>query len=386
MQRNVWEVWLFAVILMPYGCKNVAPSDEDAGDDANAGADLDVDTDGDADVDSDIDGDADTDTGTDADTDADTDVDTDADADGDSDSDSDSPKETDKGTGEGDSETPSDTGKGSEPPDATDTEEDTDSDNSGDTETASATVDGITDSEQLVDDACLEGYDSDSPALRIRSFVPVQPAGLSGSTFTTPVQEAFDEENIIYLLTLEGLDDPTATLAMGFGAGRSIPANGTYAFTDDPPPSALQVSLSGNGFTSSSSGENIILVFPFTSSTDLGIPVQEMVVTGTFTTRERCSIGEQLTDGPPSTWEAGGQIDGLITVEDAEAVTIQYLSFTFSLCAFLAHGLTGILTGSSSCSGDPASWNTPPDETTTDGDPAWRLIADYAATAVLLER
>ncbi len=358
MRSNAWGLRLFTIALTLFGCKSVSKFEEDAGDDTGEYADSDADTDGDGDMD------ADSDSGSDADTDTDSDIDTDED---------------------GDSDAPSDTEKGSEPPHATDTGQPTDTGDPGETDTASEFQGSATGSEQIVDDACLDGYDSASPALRIRSFVPVQPAGLSGATFTTPVQEALDGETVIYLLAMEGIQNSTGSYPLQFGAGSALAREGTYAFTGSPAPTELQVVLSGTGFTSEASGENITLVFPLSGSTNLEIPVQELVLSGTFTTSERCSIGSALTEGPPSTWEEGGQISGLITVEDAEDASIQYMSFDFSLCAFLAYGLTGILMGNQECTGDPSSWGTPPDETTVDGDPAWRLVADYAATAVLLD-
>jgi hypothetical protein len=116
------------------------------------------------------------------------------------------------------------------------------------------------------------------------------------------------------------------------------------------------------------------------------VPVTQAVVDGTFNTDERCGIGLQETTTPPTSWITAGTLRGLLTVEDARAVSFTFSGIEITLCAAVAYGIADIigLLGDPSCLAAETEWTNTPDATTADGAEAWTVEAEYAATAIYL--
>jgi hypothetical protein len=145
------------------------------------------------------------------------------------------------------------------------------------------------------------------------------PTACASALFEASVQDSLDDETALLLLAVDDIAGD-GTHAGQFGSGFPDP-NG-YRFASDPSPTALEIIISGDDFTSSSSG-----------------------------------------------------------------VAIESNGFYFTLCAMLAYGTTSAdLASDPDCMADSATWNHPPEATTSLGDPAWRLEAAYAATAIALVR
>ncbi len=336
--RPTNAVLLLLGLTVGWGCGG-ENNDDNSGGDADTDTDTDSDTDTDTDTDTDSDGDSDTDTDVDADTDTDTDSDTDSDTDTDTDSDTDSDTDTD---------TDSDTD--------TDTDSDTDSDG---------------------DPACIPGYDSENPRLRIRALEVSTP--IPFADLATVTQQAIDSESAIHLLTMDGIAGD-GDYDGNFGRGVTELAEDTYRF-EPTPPTALQFSLSGEGFASDESGVTIWIRFYLDDTISFDLPVLESVIEGTYSTEERCSVGEQLSMTPPTQWSTDGTVVGLIDVEDAKALLIPTGAGTITLCAYLAYGWN---IADPLCEAPSTSWTYPPDALTASDAPAWLFDAEYAATAIYL--
>lgn len=299
--------------------------------------------------------------------DGDGDADTDVDGDGDGDTDTDTDTDIDASSGDADGD-----GDGS-------SESDGDADSDADED---EWPDGDLDFE---DPACVWGHDPANPALRLRHLNPTRPAVLRDAQ--PEIQDALDSEATIYLLTIEditGDGDFAGSLGPGVTRGRG------YAYDPEVAPSSFDVTITGDSFTSPPEGIDMNLIFSgLVGGISLAVPVREAVMDGTFTTPERCSVGEQLTTIPPTDWNSGGNLNGLLAVEDAQSTTFNVFGFIISLCAFVAYDpaeiLSNLLTADLLCADPQETWDNPPDATTADGDPAWLVESTYAATACIVE-
>ncbi len=312
---------------------------------------------GDGDGDGDADTDSDTDTDADGDADSDADVDGDADADGDVDGD---------GDGDGDVE-----------------ESDGDLD-----EWEDADIDW-----GFEDPACVAHHDPANPGLRLRHLNPTRPAILRDAQ--PEIQAALDAEETIYLLEITGIDGD-GDYPGSLGPGESASRPNSYRYNAVSTPVTFDVTIEGDHFTSPAEGTDMNLLFTgIMGSIDVEVPVTEAVMDGTFTTDERCSVGEQLTTLSPTTWDAGGDLNGYLTLANARSTTITILFvYTVSLCALVAYDLdfTDIAglerffrTGDPLCEADPSEFDNPPDEETSAGEPAWLVESTYAATSCRIE-
>lgn len=199
------------------------------------------------------------------------------------------------------------------------------------------------------------------------------------------IQQAIDDELTIYLLAIEDITgDGTYDGTVGPGVVE-VDAD-TYSFDSTGLSSDIEVTLAGLDFTTVESGTDITLSFTgIMGDVSVDIPLTQAVITGTFNTNDRCSVGEQVTIAPPTEWLQGGTISGLLTVEDARVTTVVYMGISISLCSFVAYGfdpLSWML--DPFCDADVDTWPNPPDEVTVDGLEAWYSSVGYAATAIYL--
>jgi hypothetical protein len=187
------------------------------------------------------------------------------------------------------------------------------------------------------------------------------------------IQSFLDEERAIDLILFHDLtSDGVHRAQSGPGVVTDVD---TYRF--DPTSTLNEVTVDLEGDTFESGEHDVALQFDFFGN-NIDVPVREAVLTGTFTTAERCSIGEQLTEEIPTTWRTGGRLFGKISVEEAEETDIVFGTTTRSLCDFLSGDVL-----QSGCDAEPDAWTNGPD-TDIDGEPAWLLDVGYAATAVNL--
>ena len=246
----------------------------------------------------------------------------------------------------------------------------------GETETDANATD--TDPSDLPDPMCLPDWDVSSPSLRVRALMPSAPPPLalmgSGS------QTVIGDDEPTPLLTLSGQDGATHISGF-FGTGIAADSEETYRFTEDPTP--VSFVLDKNKLSS-------IEPFDFTLTATLAsgdvitVPLQEVSIQGIFTTEQRCSIGKEVPQDPFPVWHPGGSITGLLSVDDARSITVTYQTLTFSLCAYLAYGLTEGLHDDPYGEMDQSEWEYPPNATLTSGELAWRTAAHIAATAIHL--
>ncbi len=227
------------------------------------------------------------------------------------------------------------------------------------------------------DEACLAESDPDAPVLRLRAVIPTEPEPLADIAANS--QSAVDDGSLNYLLSMSDLSSGSSSGL--FGVGESTDSDDTYRYTGEP--AEMTFVLAGESFVSQGARE-IQLIVPLPLAGDLSIPLQEPILSGEFNTGERCSIGEQIEEGPPSEWETSAEMTGLLAIDDAREITLTLANRSFTLCSYLAYGSTGVLQDPD-CAADASEWPYPPDETSDSGDDAWRVTAEFAATAVYLE-
>lgn len=228
------------------------------------------------------------------------------------------------------------------------------------------------------DDAGNGGDDPDSPRLRIRAFDITHPSTLI--TMFSDFQESTDDEEIIHLMTIDSIEGDGNYDGL-FGRGVAEAGESTYSFVDSKP---LVYTITGNDFITDEGGAEVAIWCPHEVEDEIVyIPIVEAVLSGTFNTADRDSIGEQLTYTPPTEWNTGGSLTGLITVDESKTSAFHFGSLEVTLCAFLAYGHDIVkLAQDPNCAADPATFTHPPDGLTTNGDPAWIIEADYAATSI----
>jgi hypothetical protein len=217
------------------------------------------------------------------------------------------------------------------------------------------------------DPACIAGYDSANPELKIMSMEITAPSALATPAWQALLQTSIDSGGTIYLLAFHDIAGDGSHSA-DVGAGTA--GTGTYSFVTGMT-DAVQIDLTGNDFTTGTRRYDLVMRLGGTP-TDIDIPLAESGTSGTFTTAERCSIGSGDTSVDPPVWEMGGIVDGFVTVAGARATP---LPGGRSLCDVIAGG---------SCAGDPGTWPNPPDATTSDGLQAWRTEIHFAALAVMI--
>ena len=226
------------------------------------------------------------------------------------------------------------------------------------------------------------GYDSANPVLRFGTLDPRSPAMLAMAR--SQIQDAFDNGTINYLLAFDDIAGDGPAIAW---LGQGVLADGDgYMFSPEAEPTSLEMEIDGEEFSTTSAGSDLTLSFADLSfGISLELPLRETIVSGTFASSERCSIGEQISDTPPTEWETGGTLDGLLTVDDAREVTVDAMGMEVTLCALMAYGTAfESLLDDPGCTADQESWANPPTGTTSDGAQAWWVIADFAAVAIPL--
>jgi hypothetical protein len=221
---------------------------------------------------------------------------------------------------------------------------------------------------------CLPNWNPDTPAFRLTAMSPTAPASLA--SVASASQAAVDSGDLNYLLTMDVTDtNATAELGLGEAAGDE----NTYSFAGDR--TSVTLEISGDEFSSTELFEFPLVVPLAAADTSILVPMKEVSINGTFASADRCAIGSETADG----WEPGGEISGLVTIDDAKAAVITVdiggSSRTFTLCAFMAYGTAGVI-ADPDCATDPSDWTYAADQTTAALDPAWRVNADIAAAAV----
>ena len=78
----------------------------------------------------------------------------------------------------------------------------------------------VSDAGPYFDEACLPGYDSANPRLRVTAFVPTEPPALAD--MANAMQLAIDDENVNYLWTVDDIVDNGIVLAGGAALLRNI--------------------------------------------------------------------------------------------------------------------------------------------------------------------
>jgi hypothetical protein len=253
------------------------------------------------------------------------------------------------------------------------------------------TTDEETDS--TVDSEGVDGGDSDtdSPetdtgdacsALRFTMMSPTAPQVLAD--VASAAQTAIDNGDLNYLLVMDApKEDGSIDAQIGIGEAVDGEDN-TYSLGSD----ATQVTfdMSGNEFTSADIFDFTLVVPLPAANMTISVPMQEVTMTGAFESSDHCAVGSREdTDAAPT---AGGEMSGLVTVADADSVTLSVsiggADRSFTLCAYLAYGMAGIMT-KPDCSEGIDDFTNPPDETTEGGDPAWRVTSDIAAAAITLQ-
>ncbi len=254
-------------------------------------------------------------------------------------------------------------------------------DNGTDSDHSDGDVDGDTDTDT---DSDTDG-DSDGDtgnlescaALKFTMMSPTAPKVLADVASAS--QAAIDNGDLIYLwLSGETNED---TMEVQLGLGEEADGDNTFSLSSDVDPINVTLEMSGNDFTSNEEFDFTLIVPLPATNTTIAIPMQEVTMTGSFASDDHCDIGTKADgdDGPT----AGGEMSGLVTVTDADdvelSVSVGDSERTFTLCAYLAYGLVGIMTKPDCSGGD---FTNPPDDTTKDGADAWRVTSDIAATAV----
>ena len=230
---------------------------------------------------------------------------------------------------------------------------------------------------------CPEDHAPDAPALRVTGFVPTSPKAFED--IGAGVQTAVDSGSTIYLLAIEKSDDDTADGELGLTEGPD--EDGKYSFEGES--ESLSFDFDGERFTSD--GEATIeLSIPVFVGDPLSLSMYDVVMEGEFEDDDHCAIGELEGEGPPSEWRTGGSLSGKLTVKETKEASIEIenpVPASFSLCAYFAYGLSNIskIVLDPDCEAEPEDWVNPPDAVTSDGEDAWLISADIAATAVSMK-
>jgi hypothetical protein len=235
-----------------------------------------------------------------------------------------------------------------------------------------------------LDPLCFPGHDPESPALKVTALNAYLPLALS--TSGGGMGEIFEQALVSapLLLAFDALDDEEAASLAG-GAG--VLVGEVYAFDPDAePPAGRRVKLDGLAFESES-GDTSFEGQPTGLSSRVALHVRDAIFAGRFTTPERCSIGQPIDDDE---WLPGGTLRGAVTVVDAKATRLVFVTAEYTVCQILS-GVSAEYGDATSCD-DVDEWLWPylPDTMVRGEDgsmePAWALDADFAASAVPMAR
>jgi hypothetical protein len=235
------------------------------------------------------------------------------------------------------------------------------------------------------DENCIEGHDANNPAYRISGFVPKAPKPLAD--IAAGAQAAVDDGITNYMFTMSDVAGD-GTVSGALGLAEATDEDDKYTFIDDNAPMTFEID--GNTFESTDDDTTLDLVIPLLVGDPLLISMHEVTLKGTFADDDWCMIGSLVDEGPPSEWETAGNLSGKLLVSETKDLSISITNpapMTFSLCAYFAYGLPNALSlrEDPDCEKDVSEWSNPPDVTTADGEDAWQVSADIAATAAILD-
>lgn len=226
----------------------------------------------------------------------------------------------------------------------------------------------------VADPACPEGHDRDRPSFRITAITPYLPIALGQPIVRGSLAQVIaDDRLILLLITHELTPDGTAEVEIVYGERL-----GEDVYRRDPGSNSWlgEVFLADRSFTTDPAGMDDVLIMDEVFS--VRIPLREMVLAGTFTTDERCSIGRLLPSDPP-TYLEGARITGLMTLSEVlTAPPIDVGEAQLDLCDFLAGPIF-----EGSCA-DESRFLYLPDTETEEGEPAWSVELRLAAIAIVV--
>jgi hypothetical protein len=205
-------------------------------------------------------------------------------------------------------------------------------------------------------------FPSGTTEMRLTHLQITLPTALSSGLLQELVRTSMDNEDFIWLLTFEGIGSGSLTLTTGSGA-KVAGTTCTYTLlAPDYPPDSMTMSETGLDFALSGTAIPVLNVPMWSEGTAypepplLTLPLRELDISGTFNSTHT-AIGAY--DPDLGTGADGGVLVGKVAAVDAQATVISDLGIT--LCGLLS-GETGVAGDpSDDCSGDPTTWDHPPD-------------------------